>query len=89
MFLSELNGCKEVIPCSMLTGYPLHGRLAGRPGLGGYWGVSDFSSVVSLFAYATPGLASEGLMRQYLISYMICGADNTSHWLVSLCIYVV
>ena len=25
----------------MLTGYPLMGKLLGRPGLGGYWGVSD------------------------------------------------
>lgn len=25
----------------MLTGYPLGMQMPGRPGLGGYWGVSD------------------------------------------------
>ena len=29
----------DALTCSFLTGYPLHGRLPGRPGLGGYWGV--------------------------------------------------
>jgi hypothetical protein len=33
-----------------LTGYPLHGRLPGRPGLGGYWGVS-LAPLIDLLRY--------------------------------------
>jgi len=38
---SKVSSTGEVADSvSFLTGYPLHGRLPGRPGLGGYWGVS-------------------------------------------------
>jgi len=35
---------KRVLTNRMLTGYPLGMQMPGRPGLGGYWGVSTLLS---------------------------------------------
>jgi hypothetical protein len=58
----------------MLTGYPLHMQLPGRPGLGGYWGVSSFSvPCIIFFLLIDPGMGSEGL-----VCCMLC---FPVHWL--------